>query len=240
MAVTKGHGNPDWSRDETLLALDLYFRCGRVVPGGPNEEVNKLSAVLRTLPIHPLETRQPSFRNPDGVSFKLQNLHNVATGKGLGNVSQTDRETWAGFGSDPLKVSVLAAAILAGAPAILNKDIETDPLDCFPEGEVMTALHKKRERSPKLRKKLLNQRRATGALACDACLRLGPEDQRFTDSVFEAHHLVPLASIGKTETRLKDLALLCASCHRLMHRAMSLKHESIGIGDLKLLLSSNT
>jgi len=27
MAVTHGHGNPKWTRDETILALDLYFDC---------------------------------------------------------------------------------------------------------------------------------------------------------------------------------------------------------------------
>jgi hypothetical protein len=26
MAVTQGHGNPNWTRDETILALDLYLK----------------------------------------------------------------------------------------------------------------------------------------------------------------------------------------------------------------------
>lgn len=28
MAVTKGHGNPNWNRDETILALEAYFALG--------------------------------------------------------------------------------------------------------------------------------------------------------------------------------------------------------------------
>ncbi|MGQ0654877.1 MAG: HNH endonuclease [Betaproteobacteria bacterium] len=34
----------------------------------------------------------------------------------------------------------------------------------------------------------------------------------------EAHHLVPLSEIEKaTATRLEDLAILCANCHRAVH-----------------------
>jgi 5-methylcytosine-specific restriction enzyme A len=29
MPVTKGHGNLDWTRDETILALDLLYRFGK-------------------------------------------------------------------------------------------------------------------------------------------------------------------------------------------------------------------
>ena len=52
MAVTQGHGNPNWARDETLLALNLYQRLGGQVPGPSDRQIVALSQRLRDLPVH--------------------------------------------------------------------------------------------------------------------------------------------------------------------------------------------
>ncbi len=39
----------------------------------------------------------------------------------------------------------------------------------FAEGRIITALHKRRERNPALRRKLLGTRRKIGPLECDVC-----------------------------------------------------------------------
>ena len=52
MAVTKGHGNPKWTRDETILALDLYFDSDGQIPSSNSAEVIELSNLLRSLPYH--------------------------------------------------------------------------------------------------------------------------------------------------------------------------------------------
>ena len=99
MAVTSGHGNPDWTKDEIILALELYHSCQGRIPSDKDERVQELSAVLRSLKLHPDEVKKPSFRNADGVTFKLQNLRSVAIGKGLSNTSKADREVWADLGA---------------------------------------------------------------------------------------------------------------------------------------------
>jgi len=57
-----------------------------------------------------------------------------------------------------------------------------------------------------------------GSLACEACgFDFGRE---FTPSVeyAEVHHVLPLADVvGSRPTRLEDLAVLCANCHRVAH-----------------------
>jgi 5-methylcytosine-specific restriction protein A len=70
MARTHGHGNPKWTRDETMLALDLYFECGGNMPSGKDGRVQKLSKLLRSLPYHGAVLRKDSFRNPDGAKEK--------------------------------------------------------------------------------------------------------------------------------------------------------------------------
>lgn len=81
MARTQGHGNPKWTRDETILALNLYFELGGRIPPGNDSRVQELSELLRRFPYHANASRRESFRNPDGVAFKLQNLRQVATGR---------------------------------------------------------------------------------------------------------------------------------------------------------------
>ena len=47
MARTQGHGNPDWTRDETILALELYLSTTEKIPGTNDERVRQLSSTLR-------------------------------------------------------------------------------------------------------------------------------------------------------------------------------------------------
>lgn len=238
MAATNGHGNPDWTRDETILALELYLACGGSIPSGRDPRVIKLSERLRSLAIHPTKNRVDSFRNPDGVSFKLQNLRQVASGKGLANVSKTDREVWAAFGHRPEEVTKLAALISDVGSSPEADAFSTIALEEeFFEGRLVTAVHHRRERSPKLRAKLLAARASAGKLCCDGCgWAPGTVDAIIADAAFEAHHLAPLAATGPRSSRLADLALLCANCHRLVHRWIAVKGEWIGTERIRELL----
>jgi 5-methylcytosine-specific restriction protein A len=68
----------DWTRQEVVLALDLYVSAGALnggsIPSRRDERVIALSELLNGLSIHPVEGRAPTFRNPSGVYRKLTNL----------------------------------------------------------------------------------------------------------------------------------------------------------------------
>jgi 5-methylcytosine-specific restriction protein A len=88
------------------------------------------------------------------------------------------------------------------------------------EGAVLTRLHRKRERSPKLRAaKKAAVLDATGRLACEACdMAFGERYGARADGFIECHHLRPVHTLRPRErTRLIDLALLCSNCHRVLH-----------------------
>ena len=235
MAKTHGHGNPNWTRDETILALDLFKQLDGKVPSPKSKEVKELSEVLRSLPYHAEAAKQPTFRNPDGVGFKLMNIRQVATGKGLGNVSNMDRQVWAEFGQRPDDVRRIADAIKDGIIVVGSEqlpDVEQE----LAEGRLLTALHIRRERNPKVRKMLLDDRRVTG-FRCEICDLTRPDlESSLQEAMFEAHHLVPLAEAGERRTKLVDLALLCACCHRLIHRAMVSKARWIGLVEAQALI----
>jgi len=245
MAVTHGHGNPPWARDEILLALDLYLRCNNDLPSAHDRRVIALSTELRRLSIHKDATKRENFRNPASVAFKLQNIRQVATGKGFSNASREDRAVWLDFGTKPEMLATVVA-LIRGQSATDESNIPDSVYemqnveDEFVEGRVLTVLHRTRERSPKLRSLLLRSRKEKGGLVCDAC---GDAPKilmkSLEDAGFEVHHMAPLATTGECKTRLADLALLCAVCHRLIHRAIKSEKRWVSVDELRLMLSSS-
>jgi 5-methylcytosine-specific restriction protein A len=240
MARTQGHGNPDWTRDETILALALYFECGETVPSRSDPRLGRLSAVLRSLPYHADAARKETFRNIDGVGFKLHNLRSVATGKGLSNTSKIDREIWVSFGSRPERVRELADLIAASVKmeAAEPANLVIDDTEEFFEGRVLTLVHKRRERHPGIRKALLDSRLKVGNFTCDLCFAgAAVLDAALVDAQFEAHHLLPLAAAVERRTQLRDMALVCANCHRLIHRAIVHYKRWLGLDECRVLLN---
>jgi 5-methylcytosine-specific restriction protein A len=88
------------------------------------------------------------------------------------------------------------------------------------EGQLLTFQHQRRERS----RKIVTAKKAAvlktlGKLICEVChfdfaKQYGKRGQGF----IECHHIKPVADLGDgTPTRLADLALVCANCHRMVH-----------------------
>lgn len=213
--------NPTWVRDEILLALDVYFQHDRKYLEPHHPAIVELSQLLNSLPIHSLESRSPTFRNPACVAMKIANLMSIDPAKGykLSSVGQMDREVWEEFKDDPQRVHELAEAIRQGAPLLAATTQDDD--EGFPEGKVVEKLHRARERNRKLvGEKIKQVKKATGLLCCEACgfdffKTYGELGQDFA----ECHHLKPLSQVGEGKTRLEDLAVVCANCHRMIHRS---------------------
>jgi 5-methylcytosine-specific restriction protein A len=169
------------------------------------------------------------------VGFKLMNLRQVATGKGLGNVSAMDRQIWQEFGEKEDEVHKLAAAIKLGIAIVGSEELPEVEQE-LSEGRLLTALHVRRERNPKVRKMLLDDRRPAG-FGCEICGVTRPDlEEPLQEAMFEAHHLVPLAEAGERKTKLADLALLCACCHRLIHGAMVSKARWLSLIEAQAII----
>ena len=106
----------------------------------------------------------------------------------------------------------------------LSAAVDKKENEVFPEGRRIERLHKARERSSRLvaLAKEKHSRANGGNLPCEVCgfdfrEKYGDRGTHF----IEAHHKVPLKKLDKlisTETRVKDLAMVCANCHRMLHR----------------------
>lgn len=88
------------------------------------------------------------------------------------------------------------------------------------EGDKKLASHRKRERSRFLVAKKIQLARSEGPIRCEVCLisEDGVYPSTLSSRIFEVHHLRPLAdSDTPVKTTLKDLAIVCANCHRAIH-----------------------
>ncbi len=217
--------NPKWTRDELILALDLYFRNPPGKISSDHPEIVQLSALLNQLPVHPQKEKFQKFRNPNGVYMKLCNFLRFDpnySGKGLQAGGKLEEEIWNEFAGNRTKLAQIAASIRENAQYISRPQIGDIPDDEeFQEGKVLTRLHKFRERSPSITKKkkesVLNQK---GKLLCEACgfdfeKKYGTLGRGFA----ECHHMKPLAELrANQKTKLSDLCILCSNCHRMIHR----------------------
>ena len=213
--------NPDWSWDEQILAFDLFLREGWLDKGHP--DVQELSALLNSLTIHPMSSRTPTFRNPNGVGRKLADIqtHEPGYAGKTTSGSRLDREVWATYGGHPHVVTDLATAIREGSRSVSTQEEDEEEIEAtHREGRITFRLHRHRERNPSLRKKKLKQMQARlGRLSCEACENdLSLIYGEVGALVYECHHLQPLHVTGETVSSLEDVVILCPTCHRVAHR----------------------
>ncbi len=216
--------DPDWSRDELLLAVVLVANNNWKWMDDTDRKVIELSNLLQNGPT-PLEARTPKFRNLNSVRRKTGDFasnYPDYSGKPT-NSGQPTKDMIAEYLANPAMIRAEAAAVhdLYAAGESLGTG-DQPPLDvAAEEGGVLLRSHIVRERDRKLRGKKLDAVVASGGkIACEVC-ELNPAvaypgvaDPR---SLVDVHHIVPLHVTGKTTTRLADLVVLCPSCHRAVH-----------------------
>ena len=103
-------------------------------------------------------------------------------------------------------------------PKTLDEDFEA------PEGSLHLKTHRVRERSRRLVERRKKQALAdAGVLRCEVCDLVFEERYGSTgEGYIECHHTVPVALLGPNQTtKLSELALVCANCHRMLHRRSS-------------------
>lgn len=236
------HANPAWARDELILALDLYFKHPPTRISKTHPAVVELSEILNRLPIHGDVRGFAKFRNPNGVYMKLCNFlrfDDSYTGKGLTKGAQAEETVWKEFAGDRLRLRKTADAIRAGfkLPEALPSG-GSDAVDNgeeFPEGKVLSRLHRARERSSALRERAKAAAIKSGkGLVCVVCgFDFAKTYGEVGAGYIECHHTLPVSDLSDgAKTKLKDVALLCSNCHRMVHR----RRPWLALGDLRKLL----
>jgi 5-methylcytosine-specific restriction protein A len=218
------------------------MRNPRSPPGKKSDPIKELSALLNAMGRKAGVAMTPKFRNTNGVYQKLMNFRRFdpafqSEGKvGLTHGNKMEGAVWEAYADDLPGLRARAAAIRLAIDddtvsllGVAEEELEAE------EGAVVLRLHSSRERNPKLaRQKKDRTLQTTGRLECEVCEfdfshRYGPHG----DGFIEAHHRKPISALKKGEkTKLADLALVCANCHRMLHRGGNV----LGVDELKTML----
>jgi 5-methylcytosine-specific restriction protein A len=222
--------NPDWTRDELILALDMYLAHAGSPPGKGSKEIHALSDLLNQLGRRLGVTGDERYRNPNGVYMKLMNFRRFDStygGVGLRRGGHEEERVWADFATDRERCRAVAAAIRAavvsGEPLAVSPEDEDEMFEAE-EGRLLTRLHHSRERNRRLVAKCKERCiKKQGRVSCEAC---GFDFERIYGErgrgFIECHHTRPVHTLRPGDkTRLEDLALLCANCHRMIHAGRS-------------------
>jgi 5-methylcytosine-specific restriction enzyme A len=218
--------NPDWTRDEIILACALVESNGWKQLDARDPRVHTLSGLLQSAAIHPATPRNPDFRNPAGVAMKTFNIASThpAYRGAPSNGNRLDKEVLDDFLDDPARMHAMAARIreLLTRDEAANGDLpDLDRADMAAgEGGLALRAHLRRERDPRLRrKKLADTKRRGLPISCEVCtFDFSRTYGSHGIDYIECHHRTPLHVTGETQTRLRDLALVCSNCHRMIHR----------------------
>jgi 5-methylcytosine-specific restriction protein A len=222
---------PTWTEDELLLVGALVVRNGWRELRMKDREVQELSELLRSLPIHGPEAHAlPRFRSPGSVSLKTTDF-------------MTNYRRYTGSPTKCGKPTLLMIeaftnreAEMLQAAQSLEEGISSGELHLIPpqpdevddegaasaiEGRLLVRRALARERDPRLRRAKIKRVQALrGQLLCEVC---GFDFARTYGDLgagyIEVHHVTPLFVSGATKTGLDDLACLCANCHRMCHRS---------------------
>ncbi|MFF3352564.1 HNH endonuclease [Streptomyces sp. NPDC002917] len=224
--------SPAWTRDELLLA------CALVVENDWNElregdsRVLGLSDLLRSLPIHEGAAQTiPKFRSIGSVSRKTSDLasnHPAYAGTPTKG-GRLDKEVIAAFITRPAEMLEAATALRQGIGTGELHEIPEDPDELDDEGNsaiegrllARWALYRERDRGLRIRK-IARSEKLGQPLQCEVCaFDFGHFYGTLGRGYIEVHHRLPLHISGPRETKLDDLAFLCANCHRMCHKSRS-------------------
>lgn len=222
--------SPAWTWDELLLAGALVVQNGWSELREGHQAVQALSEMLRSLTIHDAEVIRsvPQFRSPGSVSRKTTDLATNHPGYpgAPTRCGKLDHVMIAQFIEQPTEMLTMAAALRQaytsgelGAAQPQPEETDDDGRTAL-EGRLLARVLLTRERNPSLRRAKIAEAQRTGTpLSCAVCGFgfadfYGPVGEGY----IEVHHVLPLHVSGVRETKLSDLAFLCANCHRMCHR----------------------
>lgn len=104
------------------------------------------------------------------------------------------------------------------------------------EGDEKLIKHIIRERDNKIVREKKLQALQENKLKCNICQFSFIE--KFAVEFIECHHIEPISKTGSRITKLDDLELVCANCHRMLHKKQNGKYPTIN--ELKDMIAQNT
>ena len=233
--------NPLWTRDELIITLQFYLTYAPSIPGKASLEISELSRFLNDMQSKVGGEIPDKFRNPNGVYMKLMNFRRFDPeyeGRGLQRGNKDESIVWDRFSSrrDELRrVSNAIRSFVISDETIPPKSATLSVEEEGEEGQILTRIHRYRERDAKLvgikKEQVLRKQKTLICEVCDFDFKevYGDRGHGF----IECHHTKPLSELEAGEkTKISDLSLVCSNCHRMIHR----QQPWLSVDDLRRLV----
>jgi 5-methylcytosine-specific restriction protein A len=193
--------------------------------GGSRELLRSRAKLLRSL-----VENKPEIEIYEEINLKLEAIPKETTARRLGQAYEACNIFATYYSRDSLPESQKLAMDLVSFIKLYDEIIDKQPFDSE-ENELNTEteevwledltkykIHRRVERNQALCKKA----KEIHGYICKACgfdfeSRYGEVGRKY----IEAHHVVPISSLEKAKIKLdpaKDFTVLCANCHRMIHR----------------------
>jgi 5-methylcytosine-specific restriction enzyme A len=225
LVIKKKIKNPDWTREEMILALDLYFRLDQGQMHHRNPDVIRVSNELIALNIHTEISDKKKFRSPDSVSRRLGNfktMDKTYLGEGLPNAGKLARKVWDEFKSHRDKLSKEAELIrqLYLKPGS-DEDSGFSEKEYNYKTDFLFNYHRNKETDPvvvKVKKEMVLSEKKS--LKCEVC---GIDSLDFYGELgkdmMEIHYEKELKDVPGLETiEMKDCIIVCSNCHKILDK----------------------
>jgi 5-methylcytosine-specific restriction enzyme A len=134
-----------------------------------------------------------------------------------------EEEVWQEYANAPERLHRIAEQIRTdyqfAEPALTPEPDEEE----FSEGRILFRLHRLRERKGAVIEQAKKAAKATtGKLSCCVCaFDFAEAYGELGEGYIEGHHTTPVSELEEvSSTKASDIALVCANCHRMLHRKL--------------------
>lgn len=233
----------DWTREELILALDLYFETDYGQMHGRNPKIKELSSLLREYARQQKIPINDRFRSVNSVALKLANFKKLDqnfSGKGMRDGAGMDKVIWKEFYRHRNKLKKEAGLIrkkLQKNPAIKNHLALQESRVLSEDKLLLEKYHKHRESDPILNKRKIEITLAAhGVLQCEACnLDFFSVYGELGKEIVELHFIRDFSSLlDASELTAEDLSIVCGNCHKVLDKNLNV----ISLQDLKRIIRS--
>ena len=205
--------NTSFTRDETILALDVLYFADKLRLNKGNHEIVELSELLNELPIIPFFARRKNFRSKGGVNGQLSKFRSSYNkGKKNPDVGTIFYEVADEFDERNDELHKIARAIRQNREffktAMFGSELEGED---FPEGALLYHFHRVLE--------IRDCRKIVRAEGCEIChLSLSKIYKPAPGNFLQCHLTVPVTELNSSKHyAADDFITVCPNCHPVLH-----------------------
>lgn len=220
--------NPDWTKEELVLALDLYFKLEHGQMHGTNPAVIQLSKDLKALGVHSDIANPVAFRSVNSVSLKLANLKRLDknfSGIGMKGGSNIEKAVWAEYSSNrdllTREAEVIRRKYLQPKATEGSKELKTEEPASSYSSEFKFLIHRNLDTNPITRRLKINAVRNEGQdLKCTVCnLDFISFYGQIGVDALEIHYAEAIEEpVEQQSIQIGKYAIVCSNCHEILDK----------------------